>query len=139
MENGHRVQGNITCGQLPPGADREGGATEHGKERIDDVRIKGGRRGEEDYIVGCHIQLGDHVKDVGDHTGLDALGVSLGSLLHLVLQSGFPHCLLVCHQFFLLLKNLLLSSLILYLVILGLRLHIVSSLLSPLLIGKDSW
>ena len=70
MENGHRVQGNITCGQLPPGADREGGATDHGKERIDDVRIKGGQRGEEDYIVGCHIKLGDHVKDVGDHTGI---------------------------------------------------------------------
>ena len=89
--------------------------------------------------------------------GLDPHSVSLGSHLHLVLQSGFPHCLLFCHQFFLLLKNLLLSSLILYrlifipspgklilmlhlpLVILGLRLHIVSSLLSLLLIGKDSW
>ena len=31
-----------------------------------------------------------------------------------MLQSGFPHCLLFCHQFFLLHKYLLLSSLILY-------------------------
>ena len=43
MENGHRVQGNITCGQLPPGEDEEGGATDHGEEHIDNVRIKGGQ------------------------------------------------------------------------------------------------
>ena len=43
VENGHRVQGNITCGQLPPGEDEEGGATDHGEEHIDNVRIKGGQ------------------------------------------------------------------------------------------------